>query len=190
MPDPEEYIQTVLRRNPYDLPSPYIGATPAPPPPPKKSLRVFVLVLTGVLCLTVVVLSGVLIVVLRSAGQQQEAVRTTPVVVSPTPAATTTAQYYTAIKSQNYTSAYSYLDPNLTASNGQPLTQDLYTTAAQGLDSAKGTVSSFTVGPISTTNDTASVTVSVTRTNAPAYDVHLQLKQESGSWKIISYDYI
>jgi hypothetical protein len=100
----------------------------------------------------------------------------------------TANQYYNAIKSQNYTSAYSYLDTNLTASNGQPLTQDLYTTAAQGLDTEKGTVSSFSIGNISVTNDTASVTVSVKRANAPAYDVHLQLRQVNGTWKITSYD--
>ncbi len=102
----------------------------------------------------------------------------------------TVDQYYTAIKNQNYDTAYSYVDPNLTASNGQPLTQQIYTTAAQALDAVKGQVSSYSVGSISVNNNITSITVSVTRTNAPAYDVHLQLKQESGTWKIISYDNI
>ncbi len=102
----------------------------------------------------------------------------------------TVNKYYNAVKSQNYTSAYSYLDTNLTASNGQPLTQDLYMTAAQGLDTAKGTVSSFSIGNISVTNDTASVTVSVKRANAAAYDVRLQLRQVNGTWKITSFDNI
>jgi hypothetical protein len=99
-------------------------------------------------------------------------------------------QYYNAIEKQDYTTAYSYLGTNLTASNGQTLTQDLYTTAAQALDTAKGTVKSFTVGNVSVTNNIASVTVTVTRTNAPAYDVQLHLEQVNGSWKITSYDNI
>jgi hypothetical protein len=99
-------------------------------------------------------------------------------------------QYYNAIEKQDYTTAYSYLGTNLTTSNGQTVTQDLYTTAAQALDTAKGTVKSFTVGVPSVTNNTASVTVTVTRTNAPAYDVQLHLEQVNGSWKITSYDNI
>jgi Protein of unknown function (DUF3828) len=99
-------------------------------------------------------------------------------------------QYYNAIKSQRYDTAYSYLDPNLTATNGQPLTQQVYANAAQAQDTDKGIVSSFSVGSISVNNDTASMTVTVKRANAPSYDVHLQLRQESGTWKITSYDSI
>jgi hypothetical protein len=102
----------------------------------------------------------------------------------------TVNQYYNAVKSQDYNTAFSYLDTNLTVSNGQTLTQDLYTTAAQLLDTAKGKVSSFSVGHFSVTNDTASITVSVTRGSTPAYDVHLQLRQVNGAWKITSYDNI
>lgn len=39
MPDPEEYIQTEIRRNPYELPPPYSGVASVPPPPPKKISR-------------------------------------------------------------------------------------------------------------------------------------------------------
>jgi hypothetical protein len=190
MPDPEEYIQTVHRRNPYELPPPYIGEASVPPPPPKKSLKVFVLVCIGILCLTVAVLSGLLFAVLRSAGQHQETVQRTPVVISPTSVPTTPTQYYTAIEHQDYTTAYSYVAPNLTASNGQSLTQELYTTAAQALDTVKGQVTSYTVGSTSVSNNIESVTVIVTRGSAPAYDVHLQLQQINGSWKITSYDNI
>ncbi len=103
---------------------------------------------------------------------------------------TTVNQYYNAVKSQDYNTAYSYISTNLTASNGQALTQELYTTAAQALDGVKGKVSSFSVGNVSVTNNTASVTVSVTRGSTGAYDVHLQLQQVNGSWKITSYDNI
>jgi hypothetical protein len=190
MPDPEEYIQTEIRRNPYELPPPYSGIATAPPPPPKKKLKVFVLVFIGILCLTVAVLSGLLIVVLRSASQQQETVQRTPVVISPTSVLTTPTQYYTAIEHQDYTKAYLYVAPNLTASNGQPLTQELYTTAAQALDTVKGQVTNYSVGSTSVSNNIESVTVNVTRGNTAAYDVHLQLQQINGSWKITSYDNI
>lgn len=101
-------------------------------------------------------------------------------------------QYYNAVEKQDYNTAYSYIDQNLTASNGQPLTQQVYTVAAQALDEVKGKVSNFSVGNISITNNnnSASVTVSVTRGSTPAYDVRLQLQMVNGSWKITSYDNI
>jgi hypothetical protein len=97
-------------------------------------------------------------------------------------------QYYNAIENQKYDTAYSYLDPNLIASNGQPLTQQEYTTAAQAQDTNKGTVSSFSIRNISLNNGITSLIVSVKRIDAPAYDVHLQLRQEGSDWKITSYD--
>jgi hypothetical protein len=97
-------------------------------------------------------------------------------------------QYYNAIENQRYDTAYSYLDPNLIASNGQPLTQQEYTTAAQAQDTNKGTVSSFSIRNISLNNGITSLIVSVKRIDAPAYDVHLQLRQEGSNWKITSYD--
>jgi hypothetical protein len=99
--------------------------------------------------------------------------------------------YYNAVEKQDYSKAYSYISTNLTASNGQALTQELYATAAKALDTVKGPVTKYTFGNnISVTNNTASVTVSVTRGSAPAYDVKLQLQQVNGSWKITSYDNI
>ena len=96
-------------------------------------------------------------------------------------------QYYDAVKKQDYTTAYSYIDQNLTTSNGQQLTQQVYTLAAQALDTTKGNVTNYSVGNISLTNNTATITVSVTRGSTPAYDVQLQLQQVNGSWKITSY---
>ena len=102
----------------------------------------------------------------------------------------TVNQYYNAIEKQDYATAYSYIGTNLTTTNGKTLTKDLYTAAAQAFDLAKGKVSSFSVGNISSSNNVTSVTVSVTRANAAPYDVHLQFQQVSGSWKITSYDNI
>jgi hypothetical protein len=101
-------------------------------------------------------------------------------------------QYYNAIQRQDYPTAYSYLDTNLIATNGQTLTQDLYTTGAQALDLAKGKVSSFSIGNISLTNNnnTATVTVSVTRGSSPPYTVQLQLQKVNGTWKITSFNNI
>ena len=101
-------------------------------------------------------------------------------------------QYYTAIKNQNYTTAYSYIDTNsnLTAPNGQPLSQELYTATARLVDIGKGRVSSFSIGSPSVNNGVTSLTVKVNRTNAQAYDVRLQLKQVNSTWKIISFDNI
>ena len=99
-------------------------------------------------------------------------------------------QYYTAVKNQDYNTAYSYISPNTTTSTGKTLTQQLYTVAAQGLDTLKGKVTNFSVGSVSTSNNVASVTVSVTRGSDSPYDVHLQLQQVNGSWKISSYDNI
>jgi ABC-type transporter MlaC component len=104
--------------------------------------------------------------------------------------AITVDQYYSAVKNQDYNTAYSYISTNMTTSTGNTLTQELYTTAAQALDSVKGKVTNFSVGSISTNNNVATVTVSVTRGSAAPYDVHLQLQQINGSWKITSYDNI
>jgi hypothetical protein len=104
--------------------------------------------------------------------------------------AITVNQYYSAVEKQDYNTAFSYISTNLTASNGQTLTQQIYTVAAQGLDTVKGKVTNYSVGSVSTSNNVASVTVSVTRGSAAPYDVHLQLQQVNGAWKITSYDNI
>lgn len=104
---------------------------------------------------------------------------------APTSAVT---QYYNAIENRRYDTAYSYLDPNSIESNGQPLTQQEYMTAAQAQDTNNGTVSSFSIRNIALNNGITSLIVSVKRINAPAYDVHLQLRQEGSNWKITSYD--
>ena len=104
--------------------------------------------------------------------------------------AITVSQYYSAVEKQDYNTAFSYIGTDLTAANGKTLTQQIYTEAAQGLDLVKGKVTNFSVGNISTNNNIATVTVSVTRANAGTYNVQLQLQQVNGSWKITSYDNI
>src|SRR6266700_2734866 len=104
--------------------------------------------------------------------------------------AITANQYYSAVEKQDYQTAFSYT--NLTVLNGQNLTQELYTTTAQALDTAKGRVTNFSVGNISlnNNNNAASVTVSFTRGSASPYNVQLQLQQVNSSWKITSFNNI
>ncbi len=97
--------------------------------------------------------------------------------------ALTATQYYNAVEKQDYATSFSYTSMNT-------LTQDAYTKASQLLDTAKGPVTSFSIGNVSVNNNTASVTVSVTRGSNASYDVHLQLQQVNGSWKITSFDNI
>jgi hypothetical protein len=99
-------------------------------------------------------------------------------------------QYYSAVKNQDYTTAFSNMEPGTTTFRGQVISQQAYMVAAQGLDTLRGKVSSFSVAVPSVTNNSASVTVTVNRTNAAAYDVQLQLQQVNGSWKIVSFDNI
>jgi hypothetical protein len=99
-------------------------------------------------------------------------------------------QYYSAVEKQDYNTAFSYMEPGTTTFRGQPITQQVYTLAAQGLDTLPGKVSNYSVGNISLNNNSAVVTVSVTRGSTPAYDVQVQLQQVNGSWKIVSFDNI
>jgi len=164
--------------------APAYGAPPvpgyAPPQQPGRSRRTLWIVLGifGGLIVLSCAICGILFV--AGVGFFAKTVAAPALVVN---------QYYSAVQKQDYNTAYSYIDQNLTASNNEPLTQQVYTVAAQLLDTTKGKVSNFSVGNVSVTNNTASVTVSVTR-GSTAYDVHLQLQQVNGSWKITSYDNI
>ena len=166
--------------------APAYGAQPvpgyAPPQQPKRSRRGLWIVL-GIIG-GLIVLSCAVCGILFATGAAffAKTIAEPAIVVN---------DYYNAVEKQDYSTAYMYIGTNLTASNGQALTQELYTTAAKALDTVKGPVTKYTFGNnISVTNNTASVTVSVTRGSAPAYDVKLQLQQVNGSWKITSYDNI
>jgi hypothetical protein len=166
--------------------APAYGAQPVPgympPPQPKKSRRGLWIVLGiigGVIVLSCAV-CGILFA--TGVGFFAKTIAEPAIVVN---------QYYSAVEKQDYATAYMYLSTNMIAQNNQPLTQDLYTSTAQLLDKVKGPVTKYTFGNnISVTNNTASVTVSVTRGSAPAYDVQLQLQQVNGSWKITKFDNI
>jgi hypothetical protein len=93
--------------------------------------------------------------------------------------------YYSAIKTQDYGTAYSYLGSHLQTE----YSQQSFTQAAQQQDEALGRVSRFGMTSIPT-GDPAYVTLTVTRTNGTTYTVHLELRQEGGAWKVTAFDRI
>lgn len=181
-----QYNQPAFGAPPYNPPAaaPY-GAPPVPgygqaPQQPKKSLRW--------LWITLSIVGGVL--VLGCAGCITLSVLGYNL-FAPTVGATVTANsYYQAIKNQDYTQAYSFLASNMTTTNGGPLTQSAFTTGATAEDTTLGTVTNFSQTSISTSNGTASVTISVTRSGGQSYVVHLQLQQINGNWLITQFDNI
>ena len=93
--------------------------------------------------------------------------------------------YYSAIKTQDYGTAYGYLGSHLRTE----YSQQTFTQAAQQQDAVAGTVRSFGMTNIPT-GDPAYVTLTVTRANGITYDVHLELQQEGGAWKVTAFDRI
>jgi hypothetical protein len=93
--------------------------------------------------------------------------------------------YYSAIKDQDYGKAYSYLGSGLQ----REYSQQAFTQVAQKQDAAYGKVSRFGMTSIPM-GDPAYITLTVTRTNGTSYDVHLELRQEGGAWKVTAFDRI
>jgi hypothetical protein len=91
--------------------------------------------------------------------------------------------YYSAIKHQDYSQAYSYLGSHLQSE----YSLQAFTQAAQQQDAVAGTVSSYNM-PNFPTGEPASITLTVTRANGTTYDVHLVLQQEGGGWKVTAFD--
>jgi hypothetical protein len=111
-----------------------------------------------------------------STSTQRATMTATP---SPSPVATTATEYYQAIEAQNYTYAYSFLDPKATG-----LSQEAFIQMAQTTDKEEGKVVSFSVADFP-----PQVVMTVTRNIGP-YHVHLLFQQENNAWKIISLDRI
>jgi hypothetical protein len=93
-------------------------------------------------------------------------------------------RYYLNIMSGDYTRASTYLDSNATI-DGQPVgNQQAFIRLAKAADAQNGTVHGVT---FNIDSDATNVTVTVSR-GSRSYDVHLVLKQENGTWKIVSAD--
>jgi hypothetical protein len=94
-------------------------------------------------------------------------------------------QYYTALRDQNYTRAYSYLGAQLKT----VYSQEAFTQMAQDRDAAAGRVSHYSYANIPV-GDPATVTLTVTRADGTTYTVHLEMRQEGGAWKVTAFDRI
>ena len=110
------------------------------------------------------------------------------------PAKTVVQDYYAAVKSQDYTRAYSYLDIQTLTLNGQQqqASPEVYTQVAQVIDQQNGKVTDYNITGISlnastSTGNTATITVDVTR-GGKTQEVHVQLRQEGNDWKIVGID--
>jgi hypothetical protein len=152
-------------------PYPYYAPFPGYSQPPRKSRR-WVWITVGIVAL-LCVLAGTLLalgvsLVVNNFGQTHA-----------------TDTYYSAIRRQDYGTAYSYLGSHLQT----VYSQQTFTQAAQQQDAVLGPVRRFGMTNIPT-GDPAYVTLTVTRANGTAYDVHLELRQEGGVWKITAFDRI
>ncbi|SRR5579885_728043 len=163
---------------------PQYGVPPVPvyvgqQPPPKKSLR-WLWITLGIIGGILVLGCGGCIIAVSVLGIN---------IFNQVGPAVTATQYYQAIKNQDYTQAYSFIDPAGASVAGQPLTQTVFTTGAQAIDNQKGKVTSFNASSfhINSDNTTATVAMLVTR-GGQSYTVNLELKKEGNDWKIVNAD--
>jgi len=151
---------------------------PLPQQPQKRRRGLWIAGIVGVLLLACGVVNLVVYLV-------------TDLAITNSPATGTVNNYYSAITSQNYSTAYTFLDTSGITLNNQPLTQSIYVQTAQALDVQRGPVMKYSITSTSIGSNagvnTAAFTVNVTRGNQ-SYDVHLQLKQEGNAWKIVNID--
>ncbi len=94
------------------------------------------------------------------------------------------ANFYEAIRNQNYTTAYADLDSQVTL-NGQPLDEQSFVKLAQAADAQQGLL--FTYGLLRQSGDGTQFNASLRRGDQ-AYTVHIQLQQVGARWKITSID--
>jgi len=97
------------------------------------------------------------------------------------------ASYGLALMRQDYAKAYTDLDSQATINIVCPVNQQSFTTLATSADTQYGTVSGWNIDPALQGNDPSHLTITVHRGDRN-YQVHLQLKLEGNSWKIIRAD--
>lgn len=200
--------QYAPQTQPPQYPPTQYGTPPAYPPPvyapvqqPKQSNKVLWIVLGIIGALLLIVGGGCCAVFYFVGKTAQNTVQTLSTQVSTTmtadqgtmiadetPPAQQAQDYYLAISAQDYSNAYSYLAPNMTASDGTALTQATFTQQAQALDASEGDVTDYTA--TADPNDATKVTVQVTRSKGKTYTVHLTFKQGDYQWVISSFDSI
>ncbi len=169
------------QQNPYQQnpSSPQSQVPPVPAQPPRRRRRWLWITLAIVVVLLLACVGGILALVLG---------------VNNSPAKAAAQHYYDALKSRDYSTAYTYVDPAITLTiqnQSQRMNPQLFTEVAQAYDTQKGRVSDYSISGINLNSstskgNTADVTINVKRNTS--YDVHLQLKQEGNDWKVIGFD--
>jgi hypothetical protein len=102
----------------------------------------------------------------------------------------TVEDYYKAVQSKDYATAYTYFAPGASFSDPEsgkkiPVTSStVYIVVAQTLDKDLGTLTAYET---SSGSDTNHVNVSVTRGGKP-YAIHLTMTRIDDKWKILSAD--
>lgn len=166
---------------PTQQPPPYgVPPTPAYAQQPQKKSRRWLWITLGVIG-GIIVLGCAGCAIAGAFGLNFFAQAVGPTVV--------TEQYYQAIQKQDYVTAYSYLASGATLTiQGQsvPVTQpQIFTAAAQALDTQLGPVSSHTLQPDG--SNTSRITVVVIRPKK-TYNVILTLVKVGNDWKIQNID--
>ena len=173
-PPPFEQPQTVYGSPPYGVPPVPPVAVYVVPPPPKKSLRWLWITLGIIGGIVVLGCSGCVIVSIISVNSFSQS----------TSLVTTANLYYQAVRDQQYTIAYSYIDPAGASVSGQTLTRELFVNGAQAIDAQKGVVTSFASSGFSINGNTATVTMQVNR-GSQSYTVHLELKKKVATGRLL-----
>jgi len=107
-------------------------------------------------------------------------------VPNPSRAVNTVVQdYYNAVERQDYATAYTYLNHQMSASSGQLQTPSLpvYTQSALSLDQAAGRLTAYTISSTSITNGIATVIVERTR-GANTAEVFVEVQHVGDNWEI------
>jgi hypothetical protein len=94
-------------------------------------------------------------------------------------------QYYTALRNQDYATAYSYLGSHLKT----VFSQETFTQLAQERDATSGKVVRYAYTNVPM-GDPAIVNLTVTRATGTTYAVNLEMRQEGGAWKVTAFDRI
>lgn len=149
----------------------------APQPAPKKSRRW--------LWITLAIVGGVL--VLACGGCAFATGFFANMVGAPNSAVD---QYYKAIESQDYNTAYTHLQVDTFTWQGQQIqaSSAVFTQIGNALDTQKGKVTKHTITSVNVNNDSATVKVDVTRSGTSTYTVTLELSKVNNEWKITRLD--
>ncbi|MBV9688426.1 MAG: DUF4878 domain-containing protein [Ktedonobacteraceae bacterium] len=91
--------------------------------------------------------------------------------------------FYKANEQQDYAKAYTYLDTSGVSIQGQQYTQPVFVQASQTIDRVVGPVTKYNITNAQVNNDTATVTVDVTRGTSTMAE-NIRLSKIGNDWKI------